>query len=114
MVTDCPSCNTCVHSYLVDQKMTMRAIEEPFAGYREKTRLRLRELMLKDGYHPGHPLVVATGQHLEMGTAEKTAEKYWTVHPTQYYQGCDLIYKVPCRPASPISPAPARNPKKTS
>ncbi|KAK9496485.1 hypothetical protein O3M35_013219 [Rhynocoris fuscipes] len=64
--------------------------------------------MLHDGYLPGHPVVLATGKHLEMGTAEEAADKFWTSNPIRYYQGCDLIYKVYCRPASPVSPPPAK------
>ncbi|XP_066908076.1 uncharacterized protein [Halyomorpha halys] len=78
--------------------------DEPLSSYREAARRRLQELMLRENYPPGHPLVVATGHHLDMSFAAEAAERYSAPSMAHFYQGCDLFYAVPARSATPPSP----------
>ncbi|XP_014255599.1 uncharacterized protein LOC106670096 [Cimex lectularius] len=86
---------------------TLRAeimLDEPLAGYKKRARTRLQELMLKESYPPGHPMVVGTGFHLDMGTAAAASAVYSAPSVAHFYKGCDLFYQVWCPPAAPLSP----------
>lgn len=73
--------------------------------YREITRQYLRQLMLKENLHPGHPDVVAYNVHLQLSTAHEEYQQ-WASRASpgggdhvraDFYRGCGLHYTVPCK-----------------
>lgn len=87
--------------------------ETPLAGYKERVRTVLRRLLLEEGLHPGHPLVVGYTALLDKKTAsveltrilgEQTdvSEAKKRDIRISCFKGTDLVYSIPCKPATSI------------